>query len=252
MLKKATFLTLGVALCGLVVGCGSGTTPAEIAQSYGILNRCDLQPGIAGIIQSGQADKMIENGQAAVRNRVVGSGKDRILVTEYLIQGEVYRVEVRRAINPTENVKEKNLSFANSKQGTEYSSITWGHLLRVWRTLKNESYEAQAAVAYRAWRGLDGKVHGVKVVKGEVPDWQVTENVLDLTIGTKKWPMVTMWFQGLTSDGRQSSGGVQPPNDDHVNTDIFAQDGRWLMTAPGPGVQCVPFVNTKLYDVVKG
>ena len=95
MLRKALFLTTAVILCSLSVGCGSGSTAAEIAQSYGILNRMDLQPKIAGIIQSGQADAMIGDNIAKKRYRVNGIGKDRVLVTEYLIQGEVDRKSTR-------------------------------------------------------------------------------------------------------------------------------------------------------------
>jgi len=250
MLRKAWFLTAVVAFSALAVGCGGGSTAAEIAQSYGILNRCDLQPKIAEVIQSGQADAMVAEGIALKRHRVNGSGQDRVLVTEYVIEGEVYRVEVRRAINPTMNIGADQIVYANSKMGPQEHLLIGLKLLKVWSVLKNDSYEAQPEIAYRAWRDRKGEVHDVIVKKGPEPDWIINDSCLNLDIRTKHWPIVEMWFRGLTSDLRESASGAGQ-ND-------FAPDGRWITESAGEGVQGqrtdvngqTHFINLKLADAI--
>ncbi|MBN1554016.1 MAG: hypothetical protein JXA11_04670 [Phycisphaerae bacterium] len=250
MLRKALFLSIAVSLGSLVVGCGGGSTAAEIAQSYGILNRGDLQPKIAGVIQSGQANAMVAEGIAKKRHRVNGSGKGRVLVTEYLIEGEVYRVEVRRAIDPTMNIDATQIYYADSELGPKKQLITAVKLLSVWSTLKNQSFEARPEIAYRAWRDLKGQVHDVVVKKGDEPEWTTGDESLNLFIRTKKWPFVEMWFRGLTDDLRASSAGAGE-ND-------LAPDGRWITESAGEGVQGQKtdvngqtyFINLKLADAI--
>jgi hypothetical protein len=229
MLRKVVLLSVGVALCGLASGCGGGSTAAEVAESYGILNRGDLQPKIAGIIQSGQADAMIEQGIAKVRHRVNGAGKNRVLVTEYLIQGEVYRVEVRRAIDPTRNIPSHRIQYATSQQGPDEQVITWCHLAKVWATLRDNSYEAQPVVAYRAWRGVDGKVRNVIVQPGPEPDWETHDEDMNLCVRTKIWPIVEMWIRGITVDARRANSGA--------GADDMVCDGRWILESVGSGVE---------------
>ena len=261
MLKKAFFLMSGIALCTFLVGCGSGTTAAEIAESYGILNRHGRQSKTAGIIQSGQADAMIKQGIARIRNRTAGLGGNRVLVTEYIISGEVYRVEVRRAIDPTKNIPLARLRYATSQQGSNHQDIALGHLDSVWGALRKHSYEARPVVAYRAWRGLDKKVRGVEVLKGPTPDWDPSQNDMNLYVRTMDWPMVTMWFRGLASDDRH--GDSRGPARDEASEAGGGQyqsscDGRWVMESPGPGVQGqdtvvngrTHFINMKLYGAI--
>lgn len=250
MLRKALFLWFAVSISALSMGCGGGSTAAEIAQSYGILNRGDLQPKMASIIQSGQADAMIAEGIAKKRHRVNGLGDDRVLVTEYLIEGEVFRVEVRRAIHPTMNIDASQIVYANSEYGPRKQLIVGLKLQNIWSTLKNSSYEARPEVAYRAWRDRNGKVHDVLVRKAPEPDWLTGDRSLDLYIRTKKWPMVEMWFRGVTSDLRQdaSGSGENEP----------APDGRWILESAGEGVQGqrtnvngqTYFINLKLADAI--
>jgi hypothetical protein len=277
MLKKAAVWTVGVALFALTTGCGSGRTPAEIAESYGILNRYGLQKDIAGVIQSGQADYMIAAGHAHVRSRVNGCGKDRVLVTEYLIQGEPYRIEVRRAINPLEDVYSAEIMSAHSRQGQIEQSIDGFQLCAVKSALKNDSYEGEAVIAYRAWQDLDGKIHPVRVMKGKTPDWQPTDNAMNLTVRTRgDWPGITLWVQGVTSDGRRRdpkygqhdwasdgpySGMPQDsPAGNPETSDADAVNGCWIIQSPGPAVSGQPtqvngqtyFVNLELYDAIDG
>lgn len=249
-MRKVCFLSIAVLMSGLLAGCGGGTTAAEIAQSYGILNRCDLQPEIAGILQSGQGDVMVAEGMARVRHRVNGSGKHRVLVTEYLIEGEVYRVEVRRAIDPTMNIPASEVVYANGEMGPKKKLLVGLELRKVWSALKDHSYEARPEIAYRAWRGLDGKVRDVVVRKGEELEWTTGPANLNLCVRTKKWPMVDLWVRGLTSDQRTPSSGA--------GENEPATDGRWILESPGEGVQGHPteingqthFVNLKLADAV--
>jgi hypothetical protein len=250
MLRKAVLLSVGVAFCGLASGCGSGTTAAEIAESYGILNRGNLQPKIAGIIQSGQADAMIDQGIAKVRHRVNGLGKNRVLVTEYLIQGEVYRIEVRRAIDPTRNIPTDRIQYATSQQGPNKQVITWFHLANIWSTLRDNSYEAQPVVAYRSWRGLDGKVRNTIVQPGPEPKWETHDEDMNLCVRTKVWPIVEMWVRGMTVDARQATSGA--------GRNEMACDGRWILESAGSGVEGQPtnvggqtyFINLKLAKAI--
>ncbi len=263
MREKALLLVVGVFLCGLVAGCGGGSTAGEVAESYGLLNNWDLQPRIAEVIESGQADKMIEDGHAKVRNRVNGVGSSRVLVTEFLIHGEVYRVEVRRAFNPMQNVPSFQVRFGEAKQGFESKIISWLNLAGVLDALQNNSYEARAEVAYRAWKGTDGTVHGVTVRPGLKPEWQPSPKPLDLFIRTKSWPIPEMWFRGLTTDGRRSSLKRGDCNYDfesqipirHSKSE-FSCDGRWYIMNPGPagftGTEVLPFVNLELYNAIGG
>lgn len=201
MREKALFLLLAVATSLLVVGCGSGNNAAEIAQSYGILNRCDLQPKIANLIESGQADKMIEDGQAAKRYRVQNLGDKKILVTEYLIQGEVYRVEVRKTFNPLKNVSAMRIRYGHYEQGLDSDYICWGQLNSVICSLENDSFESTVAqVATRAWRDSNGKVHPVTVEQGAAKRLAYSADGLSLTIHTDMWPMTTIWVQGIGDD----------------------------------------------------
>ncbi|HPS52720.1 MAG TPA: hypothetical protein PLK08_04120, partial [Phycisphaerae bacterium] len=157
MRRNLLVLVLAAAVMTLAVGCGSGYNAAEIAQSYGILNRCDLQPKIASIIQSGEADKMIDTGSAAVRYRVQNCGSNRLLVTEYLIQGEVYRLEVRKAFNPLKNVPADSIRYAYYDKMLDRDYICWFQLSSVINSLQNNSFSAEYVVAYRAWLDLNGK-----------------------------------------------------------------------------------------------
>ncbi len=260
MLKKVFFLMLGLVMCALSAGCGSGTTAVEIAESYGVLKNRK----IAGIIQSGQADAMIEQGIARVRNRSAGWGKKRVLVTEYIIDGNVYRIEVRRAIDPTKNISRTHLRYATSQYGSDHKDIVGIRLASVWRALRNHSYEARPEVAYRAWRGLNKMVRGVKISKGLTPNWESSQNDMNLCIRTKDWPIVTMWFRGLVSDNRyEDSRGFAWDNSSegeggHASQGQTTCDGRWVMESAGPGVQGqdtvvsgrTHFINTKLYKAI--
>lgn len=249
MLRKALFLA-AVSFSALTMGCGGGSTAAEIAQSYGILNRGDLQPKIAAVVQSGQADAMVAEGIAKKRYRVNGGGDSRVLITEYLIEGEVYRVEVRRAIDPTMNIAASEIVYANSKLGPREQLLVGLKLLNIWSVLRDNSYEAQPEIAYRAWRDLKGEVHDVVVKKGPEPEWTTSNHSLNLSIRTKKWPLVEMWFRGLTSDLRQPESGAGE-ND-------LAPDGRWITESAGEGVQGqrtdvngqTYFINLKLADAI--
>ncbi|MDD3663369.1 MAG: hypothetical protein PHT84_05935 [Candidatus Pacebacteria bacterium] len=257
MRRNLLFLGLATAVVTLAVGCGSGYNAADIAQSYGILNRCDLQPKIASIIQSGEADKMINNGSAAVRSRVQNCGSNKILVSEYLIEGEVYRIEVRKTFNPLKNIPCDSIRYGYFDKGLDKDYICWFQLSSVIDSLKNNSFSADYVVAYRAWRDLNGKVHPVRVEEGITPDWVLAPNGLNLNLHTTLSPMQTVWVQGAVSDGRHKALGA-PADDYDVQTGVVghrvnaasATDCRWLLMADGMSGRSmnapIPFVNLDL------
>lgn len=273
MLKKASLLVVGVSICALSAGCGQEVTAAGIAESYGILNRCDLQKSIAELIQNGQADYMIDAGHCRTRNFVknIGTafGKRRVFVTEYLIHGEVYRVEVRRPIDPMRNLSKWDLQVATFAQFPDQEQYRWFDLTKIHKTLRKHSYEGRPEVAYRAWRDLEGKVHDVRLLRGQEPDWTPTDKSIQLTIRTKQGQISAMRFRGLTSDGRHEDAhkGPHPLSKDgpyidlvngklkapfgHVSQWRHSHDYRWIMEARGPGTQCPPFINLKLYGVLR-
>lgn len=290
MHRSTAFLTFGLAVCFLAAGCGRGITAAEIAEDYGILNRCDLQKDTAKIIQAGLADKMIANGQARVRTKertmcTSFGNTRRVLITEYLIDGEPYRIEVRRAINPVKDIPLSRVNYSEAKRGVDHRVHRLLSNCKVYDTLKDHSYEATAEVAYRAWRGLDGSVHPVVVTSTPTPDWTRGEKDVVLTLHTDDTPMVTMWVRGLTSDGRREDAdwggqewawdgprsegenfqGTTGPGGmtysvpfSHETQGPNAPDGRWILENPGPGAggdRTVIngrsyFVNLKLYEAL--
>ena len=142
----------------------------------------------------------------------------------------------------------------------KYAKETTGRYLsatyRLYRCLQEKSFEAQPEVAYRAWKGLDGKVRRIELSTPPEQQWVAHENDLNLYIRTREWPLPVMWFRGLTSDGRRR------PIDGFLNYDMKtgavtsesqetrACDGRWVMESPGPGIPCPPFINTELYDTI--
>lgn len=249
MMKNAMYLAVGVMLCGLLAGCGYGATAGEIADSYGVLNGWNLQPSTADLIQSGKADEMVQNGTATIRNRVVG----RNLVTEYLIQGEVYRVELRQRIDPTANIGCTRLAYGHIRDDYDKTSISGLELLSLWSTLKNNSYAGEATVAYRSWRGSkDRETRSVATVKGElVEEWLAHDTALDVTIRTRNFPITTMWFRGLLSEGPLGKNTSEAPYRSWNKAKRGTLDSRWIMLSPGPGVKVPPFVNMDLCDKVR-
>lgn len=265
MLKKAALLTVSVALLACLGGCGAGQTPAEIAESYGILNKHGLSKDIAGVIQSGQADYMIASGHADVRTRINGSGDDRVMVTEYMIQGEPYRIEVRRPVDPIKNIWASEVMNGYARKGSDEAELHGLRLSDVVSTLKKDSYEAEPAVAYRAWKDCNGTVHPVRVMKGKTPDWQPTDATLDIVLRTRgDWPGVDCWIRGMTTEGRRRDpdydAAKESPSGNPETSEPQAVNGQWIVESPGPGVQgqrtevggLTHFVNIELYDAVLG
>ena len=256
MLDKGTVFALALIACGLATGCQQNDvaiTAVEIATEEGILNGNGENTAVASIIQTGQADKMLEKSQAHVEHEIRSNRDVKVLVTRYKIDGETYRIEVRRQVKPMRNIA------LHRVRHTEYSQehdSAYLHSKDIYKCLQNDSYEAHAEVAYRAWKGLDGKVRRIQVLSPEMPVWSPHENDLDLYIKTKEWPMAMMWIRGLTSDGRgRPVDGYLNYNTDTLavrneNQSIRGCDGRWVMESKGPGVLCRPFINTKLYSVI--
>lgn len=243
----------------MTAGCGSGSTAAEIAESYGTLGHCPvccvLSKSTVKVFESGQAETMVASGQASTSTSEKTVGFRRVLVTEYRIQGEVYKVEVRRAINPLKSVGcEKVRWFEYGPKDRTVPIDDIFSMMVVSEAIRNHSYEADGEAAYRAYRGSDGKVHGVRVeplVKSGA-EWK-SDYTLDLLVRTKDWPTGLIWFKGLTSDNR------------HFATDcanaMHRSDGRWTMVAAGPGMtgadradgtpDPVSFYNYKLHGVLQ-
>lgn len=243
MRQNLLLMVLAAAVVTLAAGCGSGYNAADIAQSYGILNRCDLQPKIASIIQSGEADKMVENGSADVRNRVQNCGSNKVLVTEYLIQGEVYRIEVRKSFNPLINIPTDSIRYGYFDKGLSHDYICWFQLSSVICSLKNNSFSGEYVVAYRAWRDLNGTVHPIRVEQGEAPSWTLAPEDLNINLHTQISPMQTVWIQGAVENGRRQSMGT-----------ANECSGKWLLIADGMSGRSmsepIPFVNLDLAGIV--
>jgi len=204
-----------MSLVGLIVATGCSTTATGIAESYGVLENLEL----VRIIESGKAEEMTRQGQADVRHREVSSGGREVLVTEYLLFDEVYRIEVREAINPIEGIANVDVQLAEVKQGDWEDTMRLFKLAGVLKCLRNDSYQARPRVAYRAWKGSDGKVHGIRVTEGNVPQWTLSEDDLNLYIRTSLQPITTMWFRQVA---RPSEGSAMPTS------------SRWIMESPGP------------------
>jgi hypothetical protein len=119
-------------------------------------------------------------------------------------------------------------------------------------------------------------------MEADEPDWNVSGQDVSLILRTADWPVTTMWFRGLASDGRREdphrgahpdamdeakcpcqSGGKNADNEfqtaggyDHANQHMAAHDYRWIMESAGPGVNGLRtdvdgrtyFVNLELWD----
>jgi hypothetical protein len=288
MRRSLLLSTAILALCLLNSGCDKGITAAEVAESYGIINRYGYDEEVSELIENGQADYMVANGHCRVRNTVKEQatrfGTRRVLVTEYIIDGEPYRIEVRRAVNPMRNIAAERLHYAVASQNSSENVINGLSLLSVYDTIKDHSFEATPVVAYRAWRDANGKVHPVRVLEADKLDWDVSGRDVNLIVRTADWPVTTMWFRGLASDGRREDPhrGAQPDSMDHArcclasggknadaqfhtaggydhaNQHMAAHDYRWIMESAGPGVQGLRtdvdgrtcFVNLELWDAL--
>ncbi len=253
MLKHTMVLAVGVLLCGSLVGCGYGSTAGEIADSYGVLNGWGLQISTAALIQSGKADTMVQDGTATIRNRVICTTEGKKLVTEYLVNGEVYRVELRSAIDPTENIGCSRLAYGHIRDDEDKTSISGLELQSLWNALKNNSYDGKAEVAYRSWRGSkDRKTRPMQTAKGElVTEWLNHDTAVDVTVRTRNFPITTMWFRGLLSEGVLKKNLSEAPFRCWNKTERGKFDSRWIMLSPGPGVKCEPFINPTLCDKVR-
>lgn len=266
-------------LCWVAGGCDRGITATEIAESYGITNRYGLgNKDVVKIIESGQADAMIDSGQTRVRTWEKSYsglfGTRRVLVSEYIIEGHVYKIEVRRAVDPLMAISADRFRWVEYGPRDRTVALEgMDETNKVVRVLRTCSFEATPEVAYTAWRGEDGKVHGVRVGQGTPPDWP-QGYTLDLTVRTKEWPASIVSMTALTSDGRRENPRCWPyacamdgpilleapldsaarvvPNPRHDSDSIYAADGRWVMLAEGPGSMCKQFVNFELHKTLKG
>ena len=242
MVTRVSFLLISLASCFIAVGCECRAQ--KIAESYGIAGMptfFDSEAGkqLATLIESGQADQMLNEGKAKVRTREVSGAGHRALISEYSIMGEVYKVEVHHPINPREDVLTTNL------RRIEYGPTDRAmHIVNPWQMadvllcLQNDSYDAQADVAYRAWRGSDGVVHPVRLIHTATPDWSCS-NPVDLFIRTEVWPSAIIAIQGMRSDSRNAHSQTRKP------------DGRWVVQSSGPAAPTRAFINYKLDGLLR-
>ena len=239
MQNKAVRLLLVASLCCGVIGCSQSAS--EIASSYGVMNSLGFSEKTAAIFESRQADALVESGEAGVSHRVCGD----VLVTEYRIAGEVYRVEVRNQIDPTEGVAYWQIHWANAVQGLEKKHITGFQMASVWSALRDSSYEARGEVAFRSFKDSEGKIHRVRTEQAPRIDWLAGENAENLYIRTSEKPVSQMWFQN--TGNTESGTGTWCP------TDVFntgGLDARWTTVSPGPGKQSPCFINLKLQQAI--
>jgi hypothetical protein len=239
MRNRTLSFLLGASLCCGVLGCAQSAS--EIASSYGVMNSLGFNEKTAALFESGKADALIEAGKARVSHRECGD----VLVTEYTIAGEVYRVEVRKKIDPTEGVASWQVHWANAVEGLRKKHITGFQMISVWSTLRDDSYEARAEIAFRSFKDSEGKTHRVRTAQAPRIEWLAGENVENLYIRTKERPVSQMWFRN--TGGADSETGMWCP------TDVFHTggiDARWTTVSPGPGKQTPPFINLKLQQAI--
>lgn len=262
MLKKWIVPALCTAMTISATGCHTwygSMTAVEVAKDEGILNIDDDEADVVSLIQSGQADKMLREGRCKVKHDIRGPEGKKVLISRYLVGGETYRIEVRPQVNPMKNVARRRLRYVRYVKGDDNSYIA--NVSKLYNCITEDSFDAKPEIAYRAWKGLDGKLHPITVMAAPAYDWRSHQKDLHLYIHTKEWPLSSMWLRGLTSEGRRKPpGGLFA--DDFYNynlatstletetQDTRACDGRWVMESPGPGVNTPPFVNFKLYDAI--
>jgi hypothetical protein len=236
--RTLSFLLVASLCCG-VLGCAQSAS--EIASSYGVMNSLGFNEKTAAIFESGKADALIEAGEARVSHRVCGD----VLVTEYIIAGEVYRVEVRKQIDPTEDVASWQVHWANAVEGLRKKHITGFQMISVWSVLKDDSYEARAEIAFRSFKDSEGKTHRVRTAQAPRIEWLAGKKAENLYIRTSEKPVSQMWFQN--TGNTESGTGTWCP------TDVFNTgrlDARWTTVSPGPGKQSPCFINLKLQQAI--
>ena len=248
MSRWFSLLGLCVALAALDSGCccrkdNQLSPAARIATDYSPINspcccmgRDRKAEEAVRLIESGEADRMIETGTAKKTVEESGCGDDGILITRYEIKGYVYKIEVRHRVNPKMDVLAVNMRrMEYGQNGRALFLQNPMEMVDVMRVLKDHSYAAQPEVAYRAWRGIDGKFHPVRVAIGDVPDW-ADNNAIELYIRTEVWPSEALVLHGLRPDGVRTNGLLYPP------------DGRWIVVDHGPAVPVArQFYNYKLH-----
>jgi hypothetical protein len=242
MVKWVSFLGVGVAMCFLIGGCRSSA--GDIAAGSGTLGRgLSKQPAenrLVQLIESGEADRMVAEGKTSQKTYVKGVGDGAVMVTEYRIQGMLYRVDVRNRVNPVMDVLTTNVRQVN--YGPPARSLQTNcpiERAEVLQSIANNSYESQGQVAYRAYVGGDGEFHPVRVVPGEVADWS-DRNGIDLIVRIDTWPAAVMHFRGCRPDGKDRNGRLLEP------------DGRWLVLTEGSAVPVTKsFYNPELHGLLK-
>ncbi|HUT56526.1 MAG TPA: hypothetical protein VNA25_01485 [Phycisphaerae bacterium] len=242
MLRRVWFLSVSVVSCMLATGCGAGMTANTIASSYGTLNSGwffrNSQQRVVEMIESGEADRMIEDGRASVRNTERHWGGHKILIKEFRIQGWLYRVDVHHSIDPAMDVLSTNMRRVEyGPKDRALHTINAVEMADVIGTLRTRSFNGIPETAYRAYVGADGQVHPVRVVTGQEPDWE-DESAIDLVLRTENWPMAVMHYRGCRPPGKAKTGKANKP------------DGRWIVMDPGPAVPVKYFINKDLHGVM--
>ena len=245
MVKWASLLGIGAALC--VFSCGCASTSDGIAASYGTLGTGvfskSAENRLVAMIESGEAERIVAEGKDERRNYEKHVGGDTVLVTEHRIQGVVYRVDVRCRVNPVMDIFTTNIRQVN--YGPPDRSLQTNCPIQkadVLRTIANRSFAGQAQIAYRAYIGSDGKFNPVRTMPGESPEatWS-DRGGIDLIVRTdlKVGAGVTE-FRGCRPNGLDCNGRLQEP------------DGRWIVLSEGRGVAAsMYFVNYALHPEMK-
>jgi len=245
MMKWASLLGIGAALC--VFSCGCSTTADGIAASYGTIGTSSWYKGaesrLVAMIESGEADRMVADDKTEKRTYAKGLGDNSVLVTEHLIQGVVYRVDVRNRVNPVTDIFTSNVRQVN--YGPPDRSLQVNEPIQradVLQTIANRSFAGQAQVAYRAYIGSNGQFHPVRTMPGESPEASWSDRGgIDLILRTdlKVGAGVTQ-FRGCRPNGLDRNGRLLEP------------DGRWIVLSEGRGVSPTAyFVNHALHPEMK-
>ena len=145
----------------LASGCAQGArrTAAGIAKGYGGI----IEGEAARLIEDNpNLDKLFKDGRATKRTYAEGSGRNRIEVTETLVLGEPYQVEVKflRYFDPVAEIRDEDavrIVHGSSKdEGLDIRDPA--DIRRILRALRTESYKHDKEVAWREYRRTDGNL----------------------------------------------------------------------------------------------
>lgn len=155
----ATALSL---LCALGAGCRPKPEADEPVSAYSIAKRYGPITGkLAELVESGEADRIVRDDQAAKREYVLGRGRNEVRVTERWVLGEPYQIETitRRYYDPLADIPDDRIRLIVYGQniGENALRITAPDDIRALvKAIRSDSYEEVWRMVMRDCRRIDG------------------------------------------------------------------------------------------------